>query len=119
MKNTLVLGASTHTNRFSHMAVLKLRKHGHPVIAVGKHTGAVGDVEVVPQVPPAPAVHTVTMYLNPAHQGQYEDAILALKPRRVIFNPGAENPEFAERLRGAGVEVREDCTLVMLDGGEF
>jgi hypothetical protein len=42
-----------------------------------------------------------------------------MKPKRIIFNPGAENRAFGEKLEKAGVEVVEACTLVMLHMGQY
>jgi hypothetical protein len=44
---------------------------------------------------------------------------MALKPKRVIFNPGTENPEFASMLREIGVKTEYACTLVMLSVGNY
>ncbi len=61
----------------------------------------------------------VTLYLGAANQQGVMDEIVNSRPHRVIFNPGAENPPFAERLRGEGIEPLEACTLVMLQTGQF
>jgi hypothetical protein len=42
-----------------------------------------------------------------------------MKPGRVIFNPGTENPELMEMLDAAGIPYLEACTLVMLRAGQF
>lgn len=116
---TLVLGASPKPSRYSNLAVRRLRSHGHEVLAVGRHTGTVEDVPIVAAIPVGAVVDTVTLYLSPANQIGWQDAILALRPRRVIFNPGAEDARFARRLEEAGVEVVEGCTLVMLSAGTY
>jgi len=64
-------------------------------------------------------VHTVTLYMNAKFQEEYYDYILALEPRRIIFNPGTTNPEFALKASKAGIEVVDDCLLVMLNNGKF
>lgn len=116
---TLVLGASSKPERYAHAAVLRLVAQGHAVVAIGRSPGSIGAVPIVTALPPGALIDTVTVYLSPTHQADWEDALLALRPRRVIFNPGAENPAFAEALRAKGVEVLEACTLVMLATGQY
>lgn len=117
-KKTLVMGASTKEERYSNMAIRSLRKHGQPVVAVGLREAQVGDVAIVKTIPEG-AVDTVTMYLNAHNQALWEEQLLALKPKRIIFNPGAENSAFAKRAEAAGIETIEACTLVMLNTGQF
>ena len=92
-KKTLVLGASDNPSRYSFLAMERLRRNGHPVVAIGKKTGMVNDVPIEKEKKEWADVDTVTLYLNPTHQKQYYDYILSLKPKRIIFNPGAENDE--------------------------
>ena len=94
-KKTLVLGASDNPSRYSYLALHRLRKHGHSVVAIGKKTGMVGDVPIEKEKKDWDNVNTVTLYLNPTHQKQYYDYIVSLKPKRIIFNPGAENYELS------------------------
>ena len=64
-------------------------------------------------------IHTVTLYLNPKHQKAYYDYLIELKPQRVIFNPGTENPIFYKRLKEAGISYEIDCTLVLLSTNQY
>ncbi|MBP7408249.1 MAG: CoA-binding protein [Flavobacteriales bacterium] len=118
-RTTLVLGASPDPSRYAHKAVRRLRSHGHDVLAIGRHTGIIDDVPILAAVPEGAVVDTVTLYLSPRNQLVWQDEILHLRPRRVIFNPGAEDAVFAQRLEGAGIEVVEGCTLVMLSTGGY
>ncbi len=43
-KQTLILGASDNPSRYSYLAIHKLRKYEHPVIAIGRKNTKVGDV---------------------------------------------------------------------------
>jgi predicted CoA-binding protein len=79
----------------------------------------VADVDVVTEPQPWENVDTVTLYLNPTRQEPYYDYILGLKPRRIIFNPGTENPELEMLASEAGIECMEACTLVMLSTGQY
>ena len=91
LKKTVVLGASDNPSRYSFLAVEKLNRYGHPVVAIGKKEGMVGDTKVIKERPDEKEVDTVTLYLNPQLQKQYYDYILSLHPKRIIFNPGTEN----------------------------
>jgi hypothetical protein len=113
-KKTLVLGASENPSRYSFLAANRLLQHGHPVVLIGARPGHVAGQPILTNHPALEGIHTVTLYLNPYHQAEYEDYIAGLKPARVIFNPGTENPDFMDRLEAEGVEVLEACTLVML-----
>ena len=119
-KKTLVVGASTKPERYSNKAIRLLVKHGHPVTAVGLRTGEVAGVPISKEFPRDGAIHTVTLYLGPARQDdEVIEKILALKPKRIIFNPGTENESFRQRAAASGIETVENCTLVMLNSGVF
>lgn len=118
-KTTLVLGASPKADRFSNMAVRRLLAAGHPVIAVGRRADQIGDEPIRTAIPAGEAIHTVTLYLNPINQEPWVEPILALRPQRIIFNPGTENPGLEQRAADLGIEVVEGCTLVMLSSGQY
>lgn len=117
-KTTLVIGASEKTERYSNKAVRALRKHQHSVVALAKREGRVADVPIQTFFP-KDGIHTVTLYVGVAHQADYYEQIIALRPNRVIFNPGTENPEFAQKLEKSGIEAEEACTLVLLSIGNY
>ncbi len=119
VKNTLVLGGSANPARYSYLAINKLREHNHPVWSIGKRPAQVADVAILQEMKPIEELDTVSVYLNKDNQKNYYDFILAQHPRRVIFNPGAENPELEKILTDGGVEVLEACTLVLLATGQF
>jgi len=118
-KKTLVLGASANPSRYSYLAINKLRDHKHPVVAIGRTTAIVADIPVQSETSPIPDLDTVTMYLNPVNQKNYYDYILDQHPKRVIFNPGAENQEFEKILEEKGIQTVEACTLVLLTTGQY
>jgi len=118
-KTTMVLGASDDPSRYAYLAINRLRKNGHPVIAIGKKQGKVADVEITKEKNTHTGVDTVTLYLNPTHQKQYYDYIVSLKPKRIIFNPGTENDELAVLAEQNGIKTMEACTLVMLSTGQY
>jgi predicted CoA-binding protein len=111
---TLVIGATENPQRYSHLAVERLREFNHEVVALGLKEGSIGDVKIFKGQPAFENIHTVTLYINPSRQPQLYDYILGLKPKRVIFNPGTENEEFESLLNKAGIETMEACTLVLL-----
>ncbi|MES2371762.1 MAG: CoA-binding protein [Bacteroidota bacterium] len=119
MKKTVVLGASDNPARYSFLAIDKLKRFGHDVVAIGKKQGKVGNTEVITERPDEKNVDTVTLYLNPQHQKQYYDYILSLHPKRIIFNPGAENDELYDLAKTNGIQPVEACTLVMLSTGQY
>ena len=118
-KKTLVIGASDNPSRYSYLAVQRLRKNGHPVVAIGKKNIIVGDVNVINQKLPFANIDTITLYINPVHQKEYNDNIVSLKPKRLIYNPAAENNELADMTKKNSIQPLEACTLVMLATGQY
>jgi predicted CoA-binding protein len=118
-KKTLILGASENPSRYSHLALQRLQSLDHPVVAIGKHKGMVGNTVIETEKKEWKDVDTVTLYLNPINQKEYYNYILSLKPRRIIFNPGAENEELAELATSKGIKPVEACTLVMLATNQY
>jgi len=118
-KKTLILGASENPSRYSHLALQRLQSLDHPVVAIGKHKGMVGDTVIETEKKEWKDIDTVTLYLNPINQKEYYNYILSLKPRRIIFNPGAENEELAELATSEGIKPVEACTLVMLATNQY
>jgi uncharacterized protein len=118
-KKTLVLGASDNPSRYSYLAIQRLRKHGHPVVAVGKKIAHVSDVAIEKEKKEFEHIDTITLYLNPLHQKEYYDYIISLNPQRIIFNPGAENEELAKLAIRHQIKVTEACTLVLLSTGQY
>jgi predicted CoA-binding protein len=118
-KLTVVLGASPNPERYSYLAATRLKAHGHPVVAIGKRDGQILDIPIIKDHPTLENVDTVTLYMNPVLQREYYDYILQLHPKRIIFNPGAENVELAEIAEENGIHTQEACTLVLLSTGQF
>ena len=118
-KKTVVIGASTNPDRYSYLAINKLRKYLHEVIAIGQKEGIVGDVTIYKTNPPVENVDTVTLYINPSIQKNYYQYILSLHPKRIIFNPGTENDELFQLAKENDIQPLEACTLVMLGTGQY
>lgn len=118
-KNTLVFGASLNPDRYSNMAMHRLSENAIEVKAFGLKKGVVSGIEIDTDLQPYSDIHTVTLYVNPKRQEAYYDYIISLKPNRVIFNPGTENPEFYELLNAESVNYEVACTLVLLSTDQY
>ncbi|MEC7262698.1 MAG: CoA-binding protein, partial [Bacteroidota bacterium] len=103
MTKTLVFGVSTNPGRYSNMAVRRLVDQRIETAAFGIHGGTVSGVQIKDNLVDFQNIDTVTLYLNPSRQKQYYKKIVDLRPKRVIFNPGTENPEFYEILEKEGI----------------
>lgn len=120
MKNeTLVIGASLKSDRYSNKAILKLRANNIEVKALGVEEGKVLDVEISKDKLPYSNIDTVTLYVNPKIQKNYYEYVVSLKPRRVIFNPGTENAEFEKILNENSIATEIACTLVLLSTHQY
>lgn len=115
-----ILGASSKPDRYAYKAFEMLREFGHRPVPVNPAFADILGEKCYPNLSDAPGpIDTVTLYLGPARSTPLIDEIIGAKPRRIIMNPGAENPDLAERADEAGIEVVEACTLVMLRTGQF
>lgn len=119
MKTTLVFGASLNPNRYSNLAIYKLRANNIETCAFGLRNGNVADVQIRTELEKFQNIHTITLYLNDKRQKEYYEQIIQIKPERVIFNPGTENPEFYALLRTNEIRVEEACTLVLLATDQY
>lgn|SRR5690606_23952190 len=118
-KRTLILGATPNPARYAYLAAHRLVASGHPIVNIGIKRGDVAGMPIQPAGEPLPGIHTVTLYVGPAHQPAYYDYILATRPKRIVFNPGTENPELRALAAAAGIETLEACTLVLLSTGQY
>lgn len=116
---TLVIGASPNPERYSFKAINSLLKHNHSVVAIGQKTGEISGVKIQTKQIPLKNIDTITLYVNPKNQKDYYNYIIDIKPKRVIFNPGTENPEFYQLLKANSIEVEVACTLVLLATNQF
>ena len=115
-----IIGASDNPERYSHKALLLLRQHGHEVVPVHPKLSEIEGVPVVADLSMITGpVDTVTLYVGPAISLTLKDKLIALNPKRVIFNPGTENAPLQSTLTSAGIACEEACTLVLLHTGQF
>lgn len=118
-KKTLVLGASSNPSRYSYMAIKSLSDKEHSVVAIGLKEEEVLGVKIQTKQIPFTNIDTVTLYLNPQRQRDYYNYVVSLAPKRVVFNPGTENPEFYQLLKLNNIKVEVACTLVMLSTKQY
>ena len=118
-KKTLVIGASENIERYSNLAIKKLLKNHHPVVALGSKKGMIGATIIETEKKPFNNIDTITLYLNPTRQAEYYDYILSLNPKRIIFNPGTENQELETLASQKGIIIQEACTLVLLSTHQY
>ena len=118
-ETVLVLGASDNPARYSYMATRMLLEYGYRVWLTGRRAGEVLGQQITTSFPQTGTIDTVTLYVGPDNQGDFMQPIELLKPRRVLFNPGTENPDWQEKLNAIGIETENACTLVLLSSGQF
>lgn len=118
-KKTLVLGATTKPDRYAFRAINMLVEKGHTVLAIGQNTGEVAGVKIQTKAIPVKNIDTVTLYLNPARQRDYYNYIIEAQPKRVVFNPGTENPELYQLLELNNIKSEVACTLVLLATNQY
>ncbi len=119
-KKTLLLGASDKPNRYAYLAAIKLQEKGHEVVLLGKRKGNVNGISIDTEKKTYENIDTVTLYLSATNQQEYLDYLLnTIHPKRIIFNPGAENQELKISAKKTGIETLEACTLVLLSTGQY
>ena len=96
-----------------------LKEYGHAISAIGGRENEFDGTKILSGHPSLEGIDTITMYMRDSRQNEHEDYLLSLQPRRIIFNPGAENSSLAPKARELGIEVVEACTLVMLRTGQY
>lgn len=120
-EKVLILGAHTDPSRYAYRAAHMLTQAGHTIVPVGRRKGKVAGTEI--QVDTAGVaegeIDTVTLYINPTIQENYKEEVSRIHPKRVIFNPGTENPEWMRELENEGIEPEVACTLVLLSTGQY
>jgi len=115
-----IIGASDKPDRYAHKAMHALIRHGHEVVLIHPRLKEIEGRPVVAQLSDVEgSVDTVTMYVSPAISASMEKDLIALGPRRILFNPGTENPSLQRALENQGIVCEEACTLVLLSTGAF
>lgn len=118
---TLIVGATTNPSRYAFVASKMFAERGLDFVPIGIKKGVVFGKEILDlsAKPKLEDIHTITLYLGPSNQSEWMDYLIGLGPKRIIFNPGTENPDFFKRASESGIEVVPACNLVMLSTGQF
>ena len=119
MKKTLILGASTNPARYAFLAAERLQGKNHEIVLVGIKNGEVFGKKIINNKEIQKDIDTITLYIGPQNQPEWYNYILQTQPKRIIFNPGTENPELLKLAHNQGIETLFACTLVMLSTGEY
>ncbi len=121
MKKTVLIGATPNPARYAFLAGNKLVQSGHELVPIGIRPGQIAGISILDlrSYPAVEDVDTVTLYVGPKNLVEWEGYILSLRPKRLIFNPGTENLDFASKARSMGIETVEACTLVMLSAQTY
>lgn len=121
MEVVAVVGASADASRYSYKALEMLEEYGHHPIPVHPKLTEIRGHKVIHDLKElmGQKIDTITMYVNPAISDLYQKDIIDLHPKRIIFNPGSENPKLYKSLKDQGIHVEEACTLVLLRTGQF
>jgi len=119
MKTTLVIGASINKERYSNKCIKLLKEHKIRTYAIGNKEGLAYTVKFETGFPHLTNIHTIAIYLSAKNQLSYYDYIISLKPQRILFPPGTENPEFETKARANGIITEQACPLVMLNIGTY
>lgn len=116
----VVMGASHKPQRYSNQAIRLLVQHGHVVIPIHPRLDTVEGLPVVHRLHDIDRpVDTLTLYVGPEISTAAAEDIVRLRPGRVLFNPGTENPALEAHLDAAGIPHERVCTLVLLRTGQF
>lgn len=116
----VILGASNKTDRYAYMAQQGLVNRGFRVLPVHPTIKEIDGVPVFASLSDIKEpVNTITLYVGEERSTAVMQEILNLKPKRIIFNPGAENKSLQIEARKLGIEALDACTLVMLSTNNF
>ena len=120
-KITLIVGATTNPSRFAFFVASDFSSLGLEFIPIGIKKGEVFGKEILDlrSKPQLKNIHTITLYIGPSHQDEWIDYLLGLEPKRIIFNPGTEHPDFFKKTSSQGIEALNACNLVMLRTNQF
>jgi len=118
-KKTLILGATPNPARYANIAAHKLVAYGHPIVNVGLKSGESAGTVIEKPEQIHTDIDTITLYVGTLNQPPLYDYILKTHPKRIIFNPGTENPVLVELAEKNGIQTEEACTLVMLSVNNY
>jgi predicted CoA-binding protein len=115
VRKIAVLGASDKEDRYSNLLIRRLKAKGHEVYPVNPALKNILGFPVYKRVEDLPpGLDVLSIYMNESRSGAIADSIVAAGIPKVVFNPGAENPDLERRLEQKGAEPLEACSLVLL-----
>ena len=115
-----ILGASNKPERYAYKSLKLLQEYGHQVIPVHPKLKTIEGVPVLASLRDIKTeVDTLTLYVSAERLLPLINDIIALKPGRVIFNPGTESLDLMSQLGKKGIAYERSCTLVLLRSGQF
>ena len=119
-ENVAILGASNKPERYSFKALNLLTEHGHHVFPVHPALEEIDGHQVYSSLTAIEEpIDTLTIYVSPRHIEPLIPAIIALKPDRVLLNPGTESDVLKAALAKNNIPYDEACTLLLLKSGQF
>lgn len=113
----VLLGASFNPSCPGYMAGKFLHNKGFQLHAVAQKKGQLDGLDIHDASNPPDHADTISVFLNQGRQKNYYDYILNLHPKRIIFNPGTENPELIELATQRNIQIIKGCTIAMLMNG--
>ena len=115
-----VLGASPKPARYANQCIRLLQRYDYRITPIHPKFDEIEALPVSHSLAEVTdPVDTLTLYVGPRLLEPQTEAIVDLRPGRVIFNPGTESRAVQARLDEAGIEWLEACTLVMLKTDQF
>jgi predicted CoA-binding protein len=114
-----IIGASHNPERYSYKAAQLLMEHGHDIVPLALKENTNGPFPIYDAPRDEDQAEIITLYVGPKNQADWIPKIINWHPRKVIFNPGTENPEFQQQLTAAGIAWEDACTLVLLQTGQW
>lgn len=110
-EKVVVYGYSDNPDRYSNMAYNLLNDYHHETFKFNPREQVAADL---PE-----SCDTVSLYMSATISDKFSEPLLKMRFKRIIINPGAENPALEKTLADKGVEVIHGCTLVMLKTDQF
>lgn len=119
-ENVAILGASAKPARYAYKAQVALLTHGHTPVPINPKYQQIDGIQCFSDLKSVSVdIDTITIYVRPEILYSMSEDIIDIHPDRVIFNPGSESREIADRLESANITVQNACTLVLLNTFSF
>ena len=118
--NVAIVGASNKINRYSNKALKLLVEKGHIVFPIHPRLKEIDGVKVFLSLKDIPdKIDTITFYVAQNTSSMMTSDVISVSPKRIIFNPGAENPNLLQKAQENNIDAINACTLVLLSTQQF